>query len=94
MDYLLQQQTSMYMLEISISVYLCWKKGREARENPCALPNTDTDFRGYVRAKDFSAYVESRKEIILLNYLLQLQITVTRLVVALDSSPDISFFFC
>ena len=37
--------------------------------------------------------MEGRKEIILLNYLLQLQITITRLVVALDSSLDIAFFF-
>ena len=36
--------------------------------------------------------MEGRKEIIL-NYLLQLQITITRSVVALDSSLDIAFFF-
>ena len=70
MDYLLQQQTSMYMLEISISVYLCWKKGREARDSPCGLPNTNTDFCEYVRDTDFSAYLEGRREIIILDYLL------------------------
>lgn len=72
---------------------MCKEGKKEGKRYPHQLPNTDTDFCGYVRAKDFSAYVEGRKEIILLNYLLWLQITITRLVVALDSSLDISFFF-
>ena len=36
MGYLLQQQISMYMLEINISVYMC-KEGRQAGDNPCGL---------------------------------------------------------
>ena len=72
---------------------MCKEEKKEGKKYPRQLPNTDTDFCGYVRAKDFSAYVEGRKEIILLNYLLWLQITITRLVVVLDSSLDISFFF-
>ena len=71
---------------------MCKEEKKEGKKYPRQLPNTDTDFCGYVRAKDFSAYVEGRKEIILLNYLLWLQITITRLVVVLDSSLDISFF--
>ena len=72
---------------------MCKEGKKEGKRYPGQLPDTDTDFCGYVRAKDFRAYVEGRKEIILLNYLLRLQITFTRLVVALDSSLDISFFF-
>lgn len=72
---------------------MCKEGKKGGKRYPGQLPDTDTDFCGYVRAKDFRAYVEGRKEIILLNYLLRLQITFTRLVVALDSSLDISFFF-
>ena len=81
MNYLLQQQISMYMLEISISVYLCWKKGRKAGDNPCGLPTTDADFCEYVRDTDFSAHLERRKKrkIILLNYLLQIRVSVSML---------------
>ena len=84
MDYLLQWQISMYMLEISISVYLCWKKGREARDNPCGLPNTDTDFCEYVRSTDFRAYLEGRKEIMILNYLLQIEISLYMLEIQIS----------
>ena len=84
MDYLLQWQISMYMLKISISVYLCWKKGREARENPCALPNTDTDFCDYVRSTDFRAYLEGRKEIMILDYLLQIEICLYMLEIQIS----------
>lgn len=34
------------------------KEKKEARENPCGLPNTDTDFCEYVRSTDFRAYLK------------------------------------
>ena len=84
MNYLLQQQISMYMLEISISVYLCWKEGRKAGDNPCGLPNTDADFCEYVRDTDFSAHLERRKEIMILDYLLQIEISLYMLEIQIS----------
>ena len=74
----------MYMLEISIPVYLCWKKGREARDNPCGLPNIDTDFCEYVRSTDFRAYLEGRKETMILDYLLQIEISLYMLEIQIS----------
>lgn len=44
-DYLFQGQTSMYMLEINSSVYICMKerkKGKQAGDEPCGFHNTNT----------------------------------------------------
>ena len=67
LDYLLQLQISMCMLEIKISLYMCMEGKKERKEgrrktgdNPCELPSKD--FWRYVRDTHFSAYVEGRKE--------------------------------
>ena len=56
-------------------------QGRKAEDKSCGLTRTDIDFWIYVGYEDFSAYVKGRKEeIILVNYLLQTQISVYTLV--------------
>ena len=62
MDYPLQLQISMYMLEINVPAYMCMVERKEAGPKPCRLPNTDTYFCGYVRDTVFSVYVEGKKE--------------------------------
>ena len=36
-------------------------EGRKAGDSFCGLPNIDTDFCGYVRDKDYCAYVKGRR---------------------------------
>ena len=51
-------------------------------DNDFGLSITHTDFSVYVRDTNFYVYLEGKKEIILLNYLLQIQISVFTLVLA------------
>ena len=50
MDFLLQIQISVYMLEIPISLYV-WKKGMKVGDTPCGLSITDTYSCVYVSHK-------------------------------------------
>ena len=70
-DYLIQILISLGMLETKISVHM-WKEGGNYFE----FSITDRDSSVYVRDTNFCVYFKRRKEIILLEYLLQIQISV------------------
>ena len=93
-DYILHWQISMYVRDMYISVYMCMKGKQEGWKEVDTLwaPNTDTDFCCMLEIKNFSAHMEGRKEMIVVNYPLQLQITTYRLVPTTDSSLAIPFF--